>query len=169
MTNAHEEGRVYAIDNGQGCVKIGWAKDPVRRLREMNVSDAGRLTLIGSAWGTRAHEAETHALLKHWRTRGEWFRKEGHVLTFLDMLPKQPKETRTVKLNGSLSMFRRELAKRNLRLIDVVRGLGLGKPTATKWAQQRIPAERVLDVERLTGIKRHVLRPDLYPVAEDAA
>lgn len=88
MSKPHEEGRVYAIDDGQGCVKLGWTKDPVRRLREMNVSDAGRLTLIGSASGTRTHEAKLHALLKPWRERGEWFRKEGAVLAFLEMLPK---------------------------------------------------------------------------------
>jgi DNA-binding transcriptional regulator YdaS (Cro superfamily) len=26
-----------------------------------------------------------------------------------------------------------------------------------------LPAERVLDIERVTGIPRHELRPDLYP------
>lgn len=33
----------------------------------------------------------------------------------------------------------------------------------------RIPAERVHDVERVTGIPRHELRPDLYPKAREAA
>ena len=27
----------------------------------------------------------------------------------------------------------------------------------------RVPAERVIDIERATGVKRHELRPDLYP------
>lgn len=27
----------------------------------------------------------------------------------------------------------------------------------------RVPAERVLDIERITGISRSELRPDLYP------
>lgn len=30
-------------------------------------------------------------------------------------------------------------------------------------ALNRVPAERVLDIERLTGVSRHELRPDLYP------
>lgn len=51
---------------------------------------------------------------------------------------------------------------RGLKLIDVSRGLGVDKATVTRWAQKRIPAERVVDVERLTGIPRHELRPDLY-------
>lgn len=33
-----------------------------------------------------------------------------------------------------------------------------------KWREfNRLPAERVLEVERATGISRHELRPDLYP------
>ncbi len=32
----------------------------------------------------------------------------------------------------------------------------------TKW-NKRIPAERVLQIERATGVSRHDLRPDLYP------
>ena len=27
----------------------------------------------------------------------------------------------------------------------------------------RVPAERVLDIEKATGVSRHELRPDLYP------
>lgn len=33
-------------------------------------------------------------------------------------------------------------------------------------ATGRIPAERVLKIEELTGVSRHELRPDLYPVDE---
>ncbi len=32
-------------------------------------------------------------------------------------------------------------------------------------ASGRVPAERVLDIEKLTGVSRSELRPDLYPVA----
>ena len=33
-----------------------------------------------------------------------------------------------------------------------------------KWkASGRLPAERVLEVERITGVSRHELRPDIYP------
>lgn len=38
----------------------------------------------------------------------------------------------------------------------------------SQWKQ--VPAERVLDVERATGVPRHELRPDIYPAPEkDAA
>lgn len=58
---------------------------------------------------------------------------------------------------------------RGLKLIDLSRGLGVDKATVTRWAQKRIPAERVVEVERLTGIPRHDLRPDIYPAPENAA
>lgn len=35
-------------------------------------------------------------------------------------------------------------------------------------ATGRIPAERVLKIEELTGVSRHELRPDLYPAEEPA-
>ena len=35
-------------------------------------------------------------------------------------------------------------------------------------ATGRVPAERVLKIEEVTGVSRHELRPDLYP-AESAA
>jgi DNA-binding transcriptional regulator YdaS (Cro superfamily) len=55
------------------------------------------------------------------------------------------------------------LYSRGLRLIDVARGLGVTKGTVTRWALKRIPAERVLEIERFTDIPRCELRPDIYP------
>lgn len=44
--------------------------------------------------------------------------------------------------------------------------LGITPHAFHRWTQ--VPAERVLSVERYTGISRHDLRPDIYP-REDAA
>ncbi|MBX3504455.1 MAG: helix-turn-helix domain-containing protein [Parvibaculum sp.] len=38
--------------------------------------------------------------------------------------------------------------------------LGIVPSALSQW--DRVPAERVLDVERITGISRHDLRPDIY-------
>lgn len=55
------------------------------------------------------------------------------------------------------------LRKRGIKLIDVAQVAAVNKSTVTRWMQKRIPAERVLDVERITGVPRHELRPDIYP------
>lgn len=48
--------------------------------------------------------------------------------------------------------------------------LGLSPMAISGWLKRnRIPAERVLDVERITGVSRCDLRPDLYPRDEQAA
>jgi DNA-binding transcriptional regulator YdaS (Cro superfamily) len=39
--------------------------------------------------------------------------------------------------------------------------LGIKPPSIYSW--RRVPAERVIEVERVTGIPRTVLRPDIYP------
>ncbi len=39
--------------------------------------------------------------------------------------------------------------------------LGIRRQSIHEW--KRVPAERVLTVEHLTGIPRYELRPDLYP------
>ena len=39
----------------------------------------------------------------------------------------------------------------------------VNRSTVLRWEEGRVPAERVLEVERVTGIDRHELRPDLYP------
>jgi len=49
----------------------------------------------------------------------------------------------------------------------LARQLGIAQPTVSLW--RRIPAERVLSVEAVTGLSRTVLRPDLYSSSEEPA
>lgn len=44
--------------------------------------------------------------------------------------------------------------------------LGVTQSALSQWICGRVPAERVLQVERATGsqVTRHELRPDLYPL-----
>ncbi len=56
------------------------------------------------------------------------------------------------------------------RRIALATGLGILPSALSQWKQ--VPADRVLDVERLTGISRYDLRPDVFgadPVAPEAA
>ena len=48
----------------------------------------------------------------------------------------------------------------------LARDLGISRQALHQW--KRIPPLRVLTVERLTGVPRETLRPDLYPLASVA-
>lgn len=43
---------------------------------------------------------------------------------------------------------------------ELARRVGISQPSVSSW--NRVPAERVLEVEAVTGVARVVLRPDLY-------
>jgi len=43
---------------------------------------------------------------------------------------------------------------------ELARRIGISQPSVSNWT--RIPAERVLTVEAVTGVARNILRPDLY-------
>ena len=62
-----------------------------------------------------------------------------------------------------------DLAKKNAGGPQgLARALGDITPQAiSQW--KRVPAERVLGVERASGVSRELLRPDLYPTPESAA
>jgi DNA-binding transcriptional regulator YdaS (Cro superfamily) len=46
-------------------------------------------------------------------------------------------------------------------LVKLARALGVTHQSFYSW--KKVPAERVLDLERVTGIHRSEIRPDLYP------
>jgi DNA-binding transcriptional regulator YdaS (Cro superfamily) len=50
---------------------------------------------------------------------------------------------------------------------ELARLIGVAYQSIQQWS--RIPAERVLKIEKVTGIPRHELRPDLYPKEREAA
>ena len=58
------------------------------------------------------------------------------------------------------------LHARGMRLTKIADDLGVDKATITRWTKTRIPAERVADFERVTGLPRGTLRPDLWPSAD---
>lgn len=57
--------------------------------------------------------------------------------------------------------------KKRMPLSWVARELGINRSAVAQW--KKVPAERVLDVERITGIPRHQLRPDVFGIAPAGA
>jgi len=48
---------------------------------------------------------------------------------------------------------------------ELARHLNISRSAIAQW--QQVPVNRVLDVERITGISRHDLRPDIYGQRSD--
>jgi len=49
---------------------------------------------------------------------------------------------------------------------ELARRIGISQPSVSNWT--RVPAERVLTVEAVTGVARAILRPDLYAESKTA-
>ncbi|MBK1656867.1 helix-turn-helix domain-containing protein [Paracraurococcus ruber] len=62
------------------------------------------------------------------------------------------------------------LAQPKVTSVAVARRLGVAHSTVLRWAERRVPADRVRPLAAITGLHPHELRPDLYdPPAEAAA
>ena len=50
---------------------------------------------------------------------------------------------------------------------QVAKKLNLPLQTVHSWTlRNKVPAERVIEIERATGVPRHNIRPDIYPLSE---
>jgi DNA-binding transcriptional regulator YdaS (Cro superfamily) len=55
-----------------------------------------------------------------------------------------------------------------LRQAEIASQLGVSKAVVSQWisGRSRVPAERAVELERVTGIARGEWRPDLWPPAD---
>ena len=60
-----------------------------------------------------------------------------------------------------------EIAKTVGGVVALSEKLGLSRAAVSQW--KRVPIERVADVERVTGIPREALRPDIFVRAKVGA
>lgn len=70
----------------------------------------------------------------------------------------------TPKLNHMSTLALKEAIKKAGSRSALARLLRVHHTSIRDWQKTgRVPAERVLSVEAVTGVPRHQLRPDLYP------
>jgi DNA-binding transcriptional regulator YdaS (Cro superfamily) len=70
----------------------------------------------------------------------------------------------------TLREWRQSLPENQQTLAAAGRLLGVSEVQMYRYetGQRRVPAERVMKFEAITGVPRHVLRPDVFPAARRA-
>ena len=157
-------GFVYAIGDETDRVKIGWSRDPLRRLNKISSDCSSVVTLLGLVPATRAQETEIQGLLKPWKANREWFRFEGPVEAFVNMLSR-PKP-RSIAFHP-LRIFRKN-HNPPLSQQDLASLLGVDRVTVARWEIQRRFPERKFwkAIEDVTGISISTLATASNEVAE---
>lgn len=128
-------GFVYAIVAGSR-VKIGWSTNPRRRVQGLKTGSAGHCNLVGFVPGTKAQEAELHALLSPWRVRREWFRVDGPVAHFVRAVRGRfPLEPHRRIADHAIARYR---ARHNLTLSKFAARIGTTTSTISRmeWGKQ---------------------------------
>jgi DNA-binding transcriptional regulator YdaS (Cro superfamily) len=54
------------------------------------------------------------------------------------------------------------LAGKNMKLSQLATELKVNKSQVTRWNQNKVPIERIVQIEAVTGIPRQKLRPDVF-------
>ena len=158
-------GFVYAVGDGEGRVKIGWSRNPLGRLKKIKTDCACTPSLLGIIDATMAQESELHSLLAHWCTGGEWYRLEGAVVDFVNMLGKpEPRLCRAVE-RARITQIPGQAPDQVPELIDRLGGptafsriIGKGVSTASEMKRNRsVPVEywpRVIAAARAQGLDK---------------
>lgn len=83
---------------------MGISKDPLRRLRELQVANPYPLEIIRKYKGTVEQEQELHQLLSNCRASGEWFWDHPDLLEMFT-LSKYPEEGGVCKNDGYTALL----------------------------------------------------------------
>lgn len=77
-----EAGSVYFIGEALGgdTIKIGWSRDPVTRLQQLQVGNPTPLKFLGGVAATRLIEPAIHQLFALSAVSGEWFTDPEHSI-----------------------------------------------------------------------------------------
>lgn len=96
-------GRIYFIQSGEpadrGPIKVGIAKDPAKRMRDLQIGNPERLRLLGFSdlEVDGFQEGLLHLELAEHRLSGEWFRPHRDLYDVIDRVCLQ----RTPRPNGA--------------------------------------------------------------------
>lgn len=157
-------GFVYAVECA-GRIKLGFSEGPEKRFNKIASDAPFPCVLLGYWPGTVADEMAFQERFKPIRVHGEWFAVTEELLATISdhVLPTESMGVRfrISEGDGVLAVWRK---KNKLLGSEVAAEIGVTQATWSRWESQsrRVPAERVADVERMTGIPRDHIRPDIF-------
>lgn len=83
-------GQVYFILNeSAGMVKIGFSRNPEKRLTELRTGSAGEIKLLATIEGSLAIERQLHKRFEMHRRNGEWFIYSDEIRSYINALKPQ--------------------------------------------------------------------------------
>lgn len=77
------ESHVYIVGFAD-FVKIGWSSNFPKRIREIELNLPAKLTLYATIDGDQKLEQSFHLRFAKLRLKGEWFRREGSLLAWIE-------------------------------------------------------------------------------------
>lgn len=159
-------GKVYFLhDAANKSIKIGWtAGDPLKRLYHCQIGNPNTLKLIGFVEGERVQEQEWHDRFGFYHLRGEWFREVENLMEAIAEYSIMPAEQSTYDENWH--PLRKYRDKHKISQAKLASLIGVQDAAVCKWEKGKVSVNKVLEVERVTGIPRYILRPDIYPVPD---
>lgn len=145
-------GHIYFLRHG-AFVKIGFSTNYVGRCAAISACTPEETEIVAVHTGTQGDEVEFHRRLSAHRHRLEWFRwcPEVEALAASGLGRASP------TIIGSEGL---KAARKAVGVKAIAEALNVTEQAITQW--RRVPINRVLDVERVSGIPRHQLRPDFY-------
>lgn len=82
LPNYRITGRIYFIEGGD-LIKIGYARSPKTRLKDLQIASSIKLRLIAAMPGSYPLETHLHDRFKKLHQRGEWFRADIRLRRFI--------------------------------------------------------------------------------------
>ncbi len=168
-------------------IKIGFSIHLRERYNQLSVWSPYPLEIIATIPGDLTLETAFHERFAKSHYHHEWFHGHVDLIKGIADLQRGVPYTEAFDLSVREGSIRRGIpykpsstrrSRRNARLDQLLGVTGgatglanaLGGITSQAIAQwKKVPANRVLRVEAISGISRHELRPDIYPPPEEAA
>ena len=75
---------IYYIKNiNSGHIKIGWSRNPQKRIRQLQPGAEGKLIIMATQPGGPSAEASIHRHFKRLQFYGEWYKSDSSLLGYI--------------------------------------------------------------------------------------